>query len=267
MASASVTNTFTNGTAADAIQVNTNFSDLVTFLNNSVVHRDGTKAFTADQPMGGFKLTGLAAGTVNGDAVRFEQLTADIPLSLIDAAGDLIVGSADNTAARLAIGANGTVLGVTAGALGYVTASGATYKFKAADETVTASTVFQDDDDLFITLAANGIYVFKYHLAYRLSNASFGGFKWQWVEADGTWDAWRQFVDSAGVLQINEVSETDSGQAISAHGNTSSHSVSGSGLIVAGGAGGTFKLQWAQNTAGNSTILEKGSWASFQKLN
>ena len=36
--------------------------------------------------------------------------TAEIPDTIIDAKGDLIVGSAANTAARQAVGANGTVL-------------------------------------------------------------------------------------------------------------------------------------------------------------
>jgi hypothetical protein len=49
MATASVTNTFVNAATADADDVNTNFSDLVTFLNASVVHVDGSKAFTAVQ--------------------------------------------------------------------------------------------------------------------------------------------------------------------------------------------------------------------------
>lgn len=46
MATAAVTHTFTAGTAAQAAQVNTNFSDLVSFLNNSVVHKDGSVAMT-----------------------------------------------------------------------------------------------------------------------------------------------------------------------------------------------------------------------------
>jgi lipoprotein-anchoring transpeptidase ErfK/SrfK len=36
--------------------------------------------------------------------------TAEIPDTIIDAKGDLIVGSAADTAARQAVGANGTVL-------------------------------------------------------------------------------------------------------------------------------------------------------------
>lgn len=46
-ANVSVSNTFTNGTAADAPEVNANFSSLVTWINTNAVHLDGSKAFTA----------------------------------------------------------------------------------------------------------------------------------------------------------------------------------------------------------------------------
>lgn len=39
----------------------------------TAIQRDGSVAFTANQPMGGFKLTGLAAGSTAGDSVRYEQ--------------------------------------------------------------------------------------------------------------------------------------------------------------------------------------------------
>lgn len=39
----------------------------------TAIQRDGSVAFTANQPMGGFKLTGLAAGSTSGDSVRYEQ--------------------------------------------------------------------------------------------------------------------------------------------------------------------------------------------------
>lgn len=44
---ASVTYTFTVGTAAVAAQVNQDFTDLVTWINTNAVHLDGSKAFTA----------------------------------------------------------------------------------------------------------------------------------------------------------------------------------------------------------------------------
>ena len=44
---AAVTNTFSNGTTADAPAVNQNFTDVVTWINTNAVHLDGSKAFTS----------------------------------------------------------------------------------------------------------------------------------------------------------------------------------------------------------------------------
>jgi len=52
-------------TMADA---NVNLID----VNNSIL-KDGSRGFTANQPMGTFKLTGLGNGTSAGDSVRYEQ--------------------------------------------------------------------------------------------------------------------------------------------------------------------------------------------------
>lgn len=73
MATASVTNDFTNGTTADAEQVDTNFNDLVTFLNNNVIHVDGSKTMTGNLALGSNKITGLANGTVAADAATVGQ--------------------------------------------------------------------------------------------------------------------------------------------------------------------------------------------------
>ncbi len=43
-------------------------------LRDEKMDRAGTVTATANQPMGGFKHTGLAAGSSNGDSVRYEQL-------------------------------------------------------------------------------------------------------------------------------------------------------------------------------------------------
>lgn len=52
MATASVTNTFVNAQTADADEVNTNFGELVTFLNGSVIHSDNSKTLTAGTAAG-----------------------------------------------------------------------------------------------------------------------------------------------------------------------------------------------------------------------
>ena len=37
------------------------------------VSKDGQTTYTASQPMGGFKLTGLGAGTATGDSIRYDE--------------------------------------------------------------------------------------------------------------------------------------------------------------------------------------------------
>ncbi len=52
-----MTYTLVNGTKQDANEVQTNFNDLVSFLNGSVLHRDGSLAMTGALDMGGFGVT------------------------------------------------------------------------------------------------------------------------------------------------------------------------------------------------------------------
>lgn len=64
------------GTTISSSVFNVLTSDLANALTTSLA-TDGQTAMAANLPMGGNKSTGLAAGTVAGDSVRFEQLTAD----------------------------------------------------------------------------------------------------------------------------------------------------------------------------------------------
>lgn len=74
MATASVTNVLVTGTTITAAALNTNYSDLVGFLNNNTVHRDGSKAMTGNLAMGSNRITGLAASQAASDAVRQDEL-------------------------------------------------------------------------------------------------------------------------------------------------------------------------------------------------
>ena len=81
----SVTHTFSNGTQADATQVNTNFNDIVTYVN-TIESDINTKlpltggTMSGSIAMGNQKITGLANGTSTNEAVNYGQLlsvTAD----------------------------------------------------------------------------------------------------------------------------------------------------------------------------------------------
>lgn len=63
-----VTNTTISSTWA-----NNTLSDIATALTNSIA-KDGQTTATANLPMGGFKLTNIAAGTTSTDSARFDQI-------------------------------------------------------------------------------------------------------------------------------------------------------------------------------------------------
>lgn len=66
-------NPVTGGTTISSTWANNTLSDIGTALTGSLA-KDGQTVPTNNLPMGGFKLTGLAAGSANGESVRFEQL-------------------------------------------------------------------------------------------------------------------------------------------------------------------------------------------------
>lgn len=67
--------TAVTGTVIDSADYNALLADLQTALTKAFL-RDGQSAALANLPMGGYKLTGLAAGSSANDSVRFDQLTA-----------------------------------------------------------------------------------------------------------------------------------------------------------------------------------------------
>lgn len=67
MATATVTITFADATTILAADHNQNFTDILNFLNNNVVHVDGSKAMTGELAMGANKITGVADPTLAQD--------------------------------------------------------------------------------------------------------------------------------------------------------------------------------------------------------
>jgi hypothetical protein len=76
MATAAVTYTFTNGTNADALQVNQNFSDILAFINASVVQTDGSTALASDA----VTETKIASGAVSAAKIKSETWTSWTPV-------------------------------------------------------------------------------------------------------------------------------------------------------------------------------------------
>ena len=75
-----------NGEIVSATENNTFRNDVASALNIAWT-RDGQAPATANIPMGNHKLTGLSAGTGNGDSVRFEQLPSATNILPVNSGG------------------------------------------------------------------------------------------------------------------------------------------------------------------------------------
>ena len=64
----SVPNTFTAATDAVAAEVNANFTSLVDYINNNMVHSDGTVNITGTQSVNNLTVTGTLTGDITGSS-------------------------------------------------------------------------------------------------------------------------------------------------------------------------------------------------------
>jgi hypothetical protein len=148
---------------------------------------------------------------------------------------------------------------------------------KAADETVSASTTMQDDNEIVFTgLTSGSTYELTGTLIY--TGATTGGIKCQW-----TWPSGGGGYFSYGASSLYETWADSAGnrdfECYGGSKNTASPSdvVSGGAttptpramqwhgrLVLA--ASGTLTLQWAQFFASGSTIVKAGTWFSLKKV-
>jgi hypothetical protein len=131
-----------NGIFVDATRTDTDSDDIAQGLTNCVT-RDGQSPATANIPMGGFKLTGMANGTVAGDAVNFGQVfTAPTFVGLTATGVVNFAGATSVSVPTMAPGTNSTAAASTAfavqlamqaalpaQALGFLVSSGAVASF------------------------------------------------------------------------------------------------------------------------------------------
>ncbi len=243
---------------------------------------------------------GLEAAAIVADAA--------IPESLVDAKGDLLVGSAADTAARQAVGANNTLVvadsaqtnGIkwaqltnamvdAAAAITYSKlnlagaivnadiaanaaiaqskiAEGWTTIVKAANEAVTSSTTLQNDDD-FLFVAANGTtYEIEFLLIYASPNVgNTPGLKMAFGEdATNTRGSIALQYVSADTPAVSQVL-TDQATTVTSGTNAIKRLVVGKGYHT--GAGGTFRMLWAQGTSDtDATTLYRPSQMRYRAI-
>lgn len=121
-------NPVTTGTTISSTTHNNTMSDIASALTASVA-KDGQTTMTADLPMGGFKLTNLAAGSASTDSVRMSQLQAGtgVYVGTVGGTADVITltpspaitaYAAGQRFSFIASGANTTAVTVNVSALG-----------------------------------------------------------------------------------------------------------------------------------------------------
>lgn len=188
-----------------------------------------------------------------------------------DTKGDLAVASGSDTADNLPVGSNGQVLvadsAQTLGVRWATLADVWTTVTKASDESVTSSTVLQDDNELFFSTVAGGVYEFEAILIYASPAGA------------GTPDCKVLFAEDAtlrgqfGGHALTTADAASTGQSGTGTGSTAfglGTAAANRGVKLTGvhtGGGGTLKVQWAQNTSSvNATIMRAGSILRYRRI-
>lgn len=97
--------------------------------------------------------------------------------------------------------------------------------------------VAQYDDDLAFHMSPGGIYAFEAMLIVRAQTT--GNFTYEWIEPDGTFDI--QARTDTAVVSLTEAT----GSSLVAMTAGVARIIHFVGTIVAGAAGGMFRLQWS----------------------
>jgi hypothetical protein len=107
-----------SGTLITATAFNAAMQDIAAALSNAL-YKDGQQLNAANQAMGGFKLTGLGAGAVNGDSVRYEQLTAvsTVASAAVIRAGDNLTGGVNGALTTVASAGTPDIFAIAVGNL------------------------------------------------------------------------------------------------------------------------------------------------------
>lgn len=124
---------------------------------------------------------------------------------------------------------------------------------KTADEPLPSSIVLQNDDHLFLTLAANAIYILTGMLIYDASIT--GDFKLAFVVPTGTFINW-----TAAAFRIADASSSGGGSPTVQTGSGTTKNMGGigagskaaavlNGLIRVGTTPGNLQTQWAQDVS------------------
>jgi hypothetical protein len=136
---------------------------------------------------------------------------------------------------------------------------------KTLDESIISSATFQNDDELFVTLAANAIYSGKLHLPYQ--SGATPGFKYQFTFPAGTTLPVWSFMGITTVPAFTYGVCNASGGVSGLGGTGANQALDAWGLVLVGSTPGVLQTQWAQNTlTASSTIVRAGAFLELIRL-
>jgi hypothetical protein len=142
---------------------------------------------------------------------------------------------------------------------------------KISSESVTSSTVLQDDDVLTVTVAASSVYELSGVLFYDGASGA-ADLKFSWVGPAGATMEWSSVCLSAAAVDTGDI-EAIAYATIGAVGTAgtlgagTNLAVLLDGLLTVAGTAGTFKLQWAQNTSnGTATRVLLKSYIVLRRI-
>lgn len=125
------------GDTVSSVENNQFRNDVASALNKTFL-RDGTATATANFPMGGFKNTGLAAGTTSGDSVRFDEF-AVLDSAAVKLTGDQTIAGTKTFSSAIAASVTGNAATVTNGV------------YTSGDQTIAGTKTFSSPIDGNIT--------------------------------------------------------------------------------------------------------------------
>lgn len=132
---------------------------------------------------------------------------------------------------------------------------------KSADETVSASTSFQDDNHLSLALSASSVYTLEMVFAYNASAA--GDLKTIFTGPagmSGALFAWSSAASTAASASLTPTTQLNwDGTAADAMAQLR-------GRLTTAGTAGTLLLRWAQVAASGSSIIRAGSFLRLTKI-
>ena len=135
--------------------------------------------------------------------------------------------------------------------------------YKTADETVNGSAALQNDNELFVVVAANARYDFELRIVHNSGTTP--DFKFGWTFPTGTTMFYNQLnVPLAGsAFALFAQIQTDTPQGEGAAADRGIHAW---GKVLVGTTAGTLQFQWAQSTSnGSDTIVRAGSYLTLRR--